>query len=319
MAGAATMPNKQDYDGDYRPASYWDVDGLLKSPFANIKGQLRRRAVEDSLENPEAEPLSEDFYEESLTESSRQATGAVHPWMMGGEYLPDAEQGEVEIARVVLNSTTLDVISVRARPIPGGEIGYRIVDEYEDMREGEPITHEPTKSKRPLTTGELIDLIDSAEYPPSWNFGSGPGLTLYFLDGHYQNGAGEEEIADFVTVESTFYPGLASYYREEARAWLLEKLRAYDLEDLLGSRDCSEARARVIAEKHIGDDYEVLDVSDCLPENCPLAYVELDPTQQYWFVTCVEAFPVMLGSSRLIVVSQCDSEIVHDGSACDEG
>jgi hypothetical protein len=49
---------------------------------------------------------------------------------MGGEYLPDYEQGEVEIARLVLASTTQDVYSVRARWV-GSVLRYHIVDEYE--------------------------------------------------------------------------------------------------------------------------------------------------------------------------------------------
>lgn len=42
------------------------------------------------------------------------------PSWMGGEYLPDSEPGEVEIARIVLQSTTMDVFSIRARrrPVP---------------------------------------------------------------------------------------------------------------------------------------------------------------------------------------------------------
>jgi hypothetical protein len=34
---------------------------------------------------------------------------------MGGEYLPDYEEGDVEIARIELESTTADVISIRVK------------------------------------------------------------------------------------------------------------------------------------------------------------------------------------------------------------
>jgi len=40
----------------------------------------------------------------------------IHPSFMGGEYLPDYRRDEIEIARIELESTTSDVISVRARP-----------------------------------------------------------------------------------------------------------------------------------------------------------------------------------------------------------
>ena len=36
---------------------------------------------------------------------------------MGGEYLPGYRRNEVEIVRIELDSTTSDVISLRARPI----------------------------------------------------------------------------------------------------------------------------------------------------------------------------------------------------------
>ena len=51
---------------------------------------------------------------------------------MSGEYLPDFDGDEVEIARVTLASVTGDVISIRARG-QHALIHYRIVDEYEDQ------------------------------------------------------------------------------------------------------------------------------------------------------------------------------------------
>jgi hypothetical protein len=41
--------------------------------------------------------------------------GAVHPLLMGGEYLPGVDKEEVEIMRISLASTSGDQISVRAR------------------------------------------------------------------------------------------------------------------------------------------------------------------------------------------------------------
>ena len=59
----------------------------------------------------------------------RNSLGAIHPHLMGGEYLPSYLEGETEIARIELQSTTSDVISIRARG-QDGIIHYRIVDEY---------------------------------------------------------------------------------------------------------------------------------------------------------------------------------------------
>ena len=65
--------------------------------------------------------------------------GQIYPSFMGGEYLPDADDGEVEIARVALRSVMADVMSVRACLEEDG-IRYRIVDEYQN-----DITCEPEK------------------------------------------------------------------------------------------------------------------------------------------------------------------------------
>ena len=62
---------------------------------------------------------------------------------MGGEYLPDYLPEEVEIARVAMESTTADVISIRAFMEADNLIHYRVVDEYEFSQ---PFTESP----RPL-------------------------------------------------------------------------------------------------------------------------------------------------------------------------
>ena len=50
-----------------------------------------------------------------LEPSTRLLLGGIHPAFMGGEYLPQFGQNEIEIARIVLASVTQDVISIRAR------------------------------------------------------------------------------------------------------------------------------------------------------------------------------------------------------------
>ena len=52
---------------------------------------------------------------------------------MGGEYLPGYRRNEVEIVRIELDSTTSDVISLRARPIgrKRPRIVYTLVDEHQ--------------------------------------------------------------------------------------------------------------------------------------------------------------------------------------------
>lgn len=59
----------------------------------------------------------------------RKVLEAMHPMFMGGNYLPAAEDGEVEIARIRIASTTDDVTSVYAK-CDEGVIRYRVVDDY---------------------------------------------------------------------------------------------------------------------------------------------------------------------------------------------
>ena len=90
-----------------------------------------------------------------MSKADLRALGAVHPMMMGGNYLPDEEDGEVEIARIEIASTTFDVTCVFAKP-DNGVIRYRVVDEYEGDTLSEP---SEMTSNKPLTLGELTDFF----------------------------------------------------------------------------------------------------------------------------------------------------------------
>jgi hypothetical protein len=124
---------------------------------------------------------------------------------MGGEYLPYYLPGEVEIARISLESTTADVISLRAR-LAAGKLRYRIVDEYDTS-----YLARPAESARPLTLGELIDMIECA---------SGDGMES-FVDALRRNSDPDGEDPDaalsFVSVTSDFYPDVGNYYAQPAQ------------------------------------------------------------------------------------------------------
>ena len=78
-------------------------------------------------------------------ERRRSALGRLHPSFMGGEYLPDRRDTEVEIARINIDSTTSDVTSVYAKA-GKDRIRYRVVDEYN----GDTLSEKRTRSsKRP--------------------------------------------------------------------------------------------------------------------------------------------------------------------------
>jgi hypothetical protein len=194
------------YDFNYRPRSYWGPQDLETHYGSRAKGELRRRTGLGLL----AEGISDaGILAPSLAEEERRAAGAIHPWFMGGEYLPDFLPTEVEIARVTLQSTTMDVISIRARHTKH-RIKYRIVDEYEEDFCGEDrYTLKPKTSVRPLTLKALIDLIDIS------------GLVDGPRDGNYENGMiAAEEIYDFATVSSAFYPALGVWFDQANEEWL---------------------------------------------------------------------------------------------------
>ena len=129
----------------------------------------------------------------------------MHPAFMGGEYLPDMQHTEVEIARVTIASTTQDVTSVYARR---GEnrIHYRVVDEYE----GGTLSGRDTRTSiRPLTLGELEAFFNGA-----WSIFD--VLEMNFRDRGYDR----EELLDFVVgVESQFYPQIGNLYQQRIEAW----------------------------------------------------------------------------------------------------
>src|ERR1022692_11156 len=114
-------------DLDYRPSSYfWAVDTNVLLP-SGIAGEARRKLHRARIE---AGVTVDDGLDAAvLDEAMRAAWGRIHPANMGGEYLPALLKGEVEIARISLESTTADQIGVRARRVRE-RIRYRIVDEY---------------------------------------------------------------------------------------------------------------------------------------------------------------------------------------------
>jgi hypothetical protein len=140
--------------------------------------------------------------------------GAHGPWCLGGEYLPELLEGEVEIARISLKSTTSDQISVRARQ-QGGVIHYRIVGEYEEEGTGYALCIESTEE--PLSLGELMVLINSASVAGDIYPGGILGSTWLMMS---DSGYGRDEIIDFLSLSSAFYPEIGACYRELAETWV---------------------------------------------------------------------------------------------------
>jgi hypothetical protein len=132
---------------------------------------------------------------------------------MGGEYLPDYEREEVEIARIELQSTTSDVISVRARP-RGKRIEYSVCDEYQ-VEYGLP----QKTSRQPFSLRELIRFLDSVEHPehdPEWERF---GFILSFNQTSLDCSGDLEVPEDFTSVQSDFYPDLGRHYDRAIDEW----------------------------------------------------------------------------------------------------
>jgi hypothetical protein len=222
------MSEENNFNFEFRPIYFGPED--LKTHFgARVKGELRRQSAMDLADNG---GFDEEVMSSELSDEHRQAVGAVHPWLMGGEYLPDFLEQEVEIARVTLASTTMDVTSIRAQKSDSG-YEFRIVDEYENEFEFEQKT-----SETPITMKELVGIIDGCELV------TGP------RDMNLEGGCTPEEIYSFATVTSVFYPELAAYYSEANDVWLEDKQREEADEEELYEREAeieAERREKVLS------------------------------------------------------------------------
>ena len=191
----------------FRPKSYWNESDPLEAILRNIKGENRRRMVIDYWNAGHLEKLDATLLNDELDEEDRRGLGRIHPSFMGGEYLPGCLHGEVEIARISLQSTTSDVISLRARPTPSG-IAYRIEDEYEGQ-----FTLPITESRLPLTLAELVRQFDEG--------------TLQGLPGNLATGYNDmnaefmdrESLRHFTRINSNIYRQLGTHFEEVFEEW----------------------------------------------------------------------------------------------------
>jgi len=206
------------FDYSFRPASYFhpDPETLI---VASILGEERRKDVKRRLAAGGLDPdLHGDWLTDSkLDNSTRQVLGAMHPSYMGGEYLPSMGQQEIEIARVVLASTTQDVISIRARRTPQF-IAYRVVDEYET---GYILFKHRTKL--PLTLRELIKFLNRTNRDDVGSDNHN-GLVITPLAMNLECDPDPESYMDFVSVHSSFYPELGRYFDRLTSEYLVEKM-----------------------------------------------------------------------------------------------
>ena len=125
---------------------------------------------------------------------------------MGGEYLPDHGEGEVEIARITIASTTQDVTCVYARQV-GQRIHYRVVDEYEGDTLG---GRAHRTSSHPLSLQQL-----TAFFLGSWDLLA--GLEVNFESDGYPRDAVHDFIVD---ASSSFYAQFGELVHARVDEWL---------------------------------------------------------------------------------------------------
>jgi len=203
-------------DYSFTPPSYWaDVDSLA-AVLRNVKGENRRQMIRGCWAAGKLEELDPALLQDELDEDSREKLGRIHPSFMGGEYLPGYLPGEVEIARICLESTTADVISLRACPAAGG-IAYRVVDEYEETFLL-PIPDSPG----PLTLAEIIRQLDEGDAEKDRFPG---GLALGSNNGSAASGD-FEGLRHFTHISSSFYPQLEEHYEHVFEDWVAENVAA---------------------------------------------------------------------------------------------
>jgi hypothetical protein len=144
-------------DLNFRPKSYFGPQKLEQHLVSKVKGAVVRDKLEMLLKKESAE-IVQLLGSEGMSNEDIKALGSIHPMLMGGNYLPDTNDGEVEIARIEIASTTFDVTCVFAKS-ENGKIQYRVVDEYD----GDTLSasNEMT-SDTPLTLGELAHFFLTA-------------------------------------------------------------------------------------------------------------------------------------------------------------
>jgi hypothetical protein len=200
-------------DYNFRPASYFDDLDPETLVVSSILGEERRKDVQARLASGNFDPVvwGEWLTESKLDDSTRQLIGSFHPGFMGGEYLPQFGQNEIEIVRIVLASVTQDVISIRARRV-GKRIAYRVVDEYETE-----FALAKKTSTEPLSLRQVIRFIDGTGHAGE---AEGSGLVSSVLEMNIEGSGDPESLRGFVVVSSSFYPELQRYYQAATDRYL---------------------------------------------------------------------------------------------------
>ena len=198
-------------DYTFRPASYWAETNVRQAVLRNVQGTRRRKLLEAALQQGELDDVPAELQQPEVSAPLRQQLGRIHPSLMGGEYLPGYQRDETEIVRIELQSTTSDVISIRAVR-DGAVIRYRVVDEY-----GEEFSVTPETSRRPFTLRQLVRFIDDVSHPDLTH-----PFSLAYNELNSEDPTRRAELRHFTRIGSDIYPQLAAHYERVFEDWVGE-------------------------------------------------------------------------------------------------
>ncbi len=237
VALTSSFPFPTKLDLDFRPDTYVADWCAQAATLQNIAGERRRAEVLRRWNNAlRDKAVNRRLVSERLLKD-RFAPAEAARWVAGdplfrvtGEYLPPYLAGELEIARLVLDTRPEIVISVRAsatvplRAIRDQEStptnsqaalrSLRVVDE-----QGSTFTHQDTQSAGTFSLRELIRFIDGvrwsrlAEHPEDVPFPEAILLEAVRLN------IARSALHDYVKVSSTVYPELKQFYRNRLGWW----------------------------------------------------------------------------------------------------
>ena len=182
------MHMTSEIDLDFRPTTYFRPQPLEQYLLSKVKSAVLRGKLQGLFSEGRHSEVKDLLGTKGISASDLKALEAVHPMFMGGNYLPDTDDGEVVLARIRISSTTCDVTSVYARS-DAGVIRFRVVDEYG----GDTLTGATEMvADKPLTLGEFADF-----FLDSWRL-------IDVLDSSFEGDL--DGSLEFFTAESDFYP-----------------------------------------------------------------------------------------------------------------
>ncbi|MDA9680045.1 hypothetical protein N9U06_01135 [Gammaproteobacteria bacterium] len=199
------MPDAKKFSLSFRPSNYWGPQKVETHFGARAKGEFNKQQTMTRLKKIGKKQAGPGGIKTNPETTNQVVSPA---FLMGGKYLPELRANEVEIARIIKKSTTLDVVSIRARQTKN-RIVYNIVDEYPEYDPDYYLTKRTSVNS--LRLSELIEMIDSAVED---------GLVGSGRNSHHSQGFPAEEVYDFETAASVYYADLWGWYNEVNKEWL---------------------------------------------------------------------------------------------------